>query len=286
MCGWLVTAFLVPPRSQRPGQGPRSPHPKVDPDCQYNLTYNSSEQLSGFSSRFPSSRKLSRSMSLTVGYGKPPEKQISVTGIYTLLFFLKKWTGSLNWKSKSSLCAWAIKWVKPMYIRYFCNLHHHASFQNSYSKWQSVLTNKFLTFTVLWLGYWPLKEMKRCGTGVPFTSRVHWKCGNWIKYLKLETHAHTHDCKYAHTHTHTHTHTQCAGLINLIFTSLAVNWQTGQCCPIKCTYFSYEREKTLSQWAITLKIVLHEAETWYLQGCELKFCKQTRLKWNTYLSFG
>jgi hypothetical protein len=30
-CGRLVTAFLAPPRSQRPGQGPRSPHPKASP---------------------------------------------------------------------------------------------------------------------------------------------------------------------------------------------------------------------------------------------------------------
>jgi hypothetical protein len=31
MCGRPVTAFLAPPRSQRPGQGPRSPHRKVGP---------------------------------------------------------------------------------------------------------------------------------------------------------------------------------------------------------------------------------------------------------------
>jgi hypothetical protein len=31
--GRSVTAFLAPPRSQRPGQGPRSPHPKAGPDC-------------------------------------------------------------------------------------------------------------------------------------------------------------------------------------------------------------------------------------------------------------
>jgi hypothetical protein len=30
-CGRSVTAFLAPPRSQRPGQGPRSPHPKTGP---------------------------------------------------------------------------------------------------------------------------------------------------------------------------------------------------------------------------------------------------------------
>jgi hypothetical protein len=30
-CGRSVTAFLAPPRSQRPGQGPRSPHPKAGP---------------------------------------------------------------------------------------------------------------------------------------------------------------------------------------------------------------------------------------------------------------
>jgi hypothetical protein len=33
MCGWSVTAFLSPPRSQRPGQGPSSPHPKAGPDA-------------------------------------------------------------------------------------------------------------------------------------------------------------------------------------------------------------------------------------------------------------
>jgi hypothetical protein len=31
MCARSVTAFLVPPRSWCPGQGPRSPHPKADP---------------------------------------------------------------------------------------------------------------------------------------------------------------------------------------------------------------------------------------------------------------
>jgi hypothetical protein len=31
MCGRSVTAFLVPPRSQHPGQGPCSPHPKAGP---------------------------------------------------------------------------------------------------------------------------------------------------------------------------------------------------------------------------------------------------------------
>jgi hypothetical protein len=31
MCARSVTAFLAPPRSQRPGQGPRSPHPKAGP---------------------------------------------------------------------------------------------------------------------------------------------------------------------------------------------------------------------------------------------------------------
>jgi hypothetical protein len=30
-CGWTVTAFLAPPRSQRLRQGPRSPHPKAGP---------------------------------------------------------------------------------------------------------------------------------------------------------------------------------------------------------------------------------------------------------------
>jgi hypothetical protein len=30
-CGRSVTAFLAPLRSQRPGQGSRSPHPKADP---------------------------------------------------------------------------------------------------------------------------------------------------------------------------------------------------------------------------------------------------------------
>jgi hypothetical protein len=30
-CGRSVTAFLAPHRSQRPGQGPRSPHPKAGP---------------------------------------------------------------------------------------------------------------------------------------------------------------------------------------------------------------------------------------------------------------
>jgi hypothetical protein len=41
-CGWLVTAFLVPPRSQRPGQGPRSPHPKAGPVCAicYKIKHN------------------------------------------------------------------------------------------------------------------------------------------------------------------------------------------------------------------------------------------------------
>jgi hypothetical protein len=31
-CGRSVTAFLAPPRSQRPGQGSRSPHPKAGPE--------------------------------------------------------------------------------------------------------------------------------------------------------------------------------------------------------------------------------------------------------------
>jgi hypothetical protein len=30
-CDRSVTAFWAPPRSQRPGQGPRSPHPKAGP---------------------------------------------------------------------------------------------------------------------------------------------------------------------------------------------------------------------------------------------------------------
>jgi hypothetical protein len=30
-CGRSVTAFPAPPRSQRPGQGPRLPHPKAGP---------------------------------------------------------------------------------------------------------------------------------------------------------------------------------------------------------------------------------------------------------------
>src|SRR5215510_9913641 len=30
-CGRSVTAFSAPPRSRRPGQGPRSPHPKAGP---------------------------------------------------------------------------------------------------------------------------------------------------------------------------------------------------------------------------------------------------------------
>jgi hypothetical protein len=32
-CGRSVTTFLVPPRSQRPEQGPRSLHPKAGTDC-------------------------------------------------------------------------------------------------------------------------------------------------------------------------------------------------------------------------------------------------------------
>jgi hypothetical protein len=31
MCARSVTTFLAPPRSQRPGHGPRSPHPKAGP---------------------------------------------------------------------------------------------------------------------------------------------------------------------------------------------------------------------------------------------------------------
>jgi hypothetical protein len=30
-CGRSVTAFLAPPGNQRPGQGPRLPHPKAGP---------------------------------------------------------------------------------------------------------------------------------------------------------------------------------------------------------------------------------------------------------------
>jgi hypothetical protein len=33
VCARSVTAFLAPPWSQRPGQGPRSPHPKAGPVC-------------------------------------------------------------------------------------------------------------------------------------------------------------------------------------------------------------------------------------------------------------
>jgi hypothetical protein len=46
------------------------------------LTYSSSEQLSGFSSRFPSERKFKRSMSFTVGYGNPPK-----TDMYTCVSY-------------------------------------------------------------------------------------------------------------------------------------------------------------------------------------------------------
>jgi hypothetical protein len=35
--GRSVTAFPAPPRSQRPGQGPRSPHPKAGPVCKRPL---------------------------------------------------------------------------------------------------------------------------------------------------------------------------------------------------------------------------------------------------------
>jgi hypothetical protein len=38
MCGRSVTAFLAPPRSQRPGQGPWSPHPKADP-AKYSMAF-------------------------------------------------------------------------------------------------------------------------------------------------------------------------------------------------------------------------------------------------------
>jgi hypothetical protein len=31
-CGRSVTTILAPPRRQRPGQGPRLPHPKAGPD--------------------------------------------------------------------------------------------------------------------------------------------------------------------------------------------------------------------------------------------------------------
>jgi hypothetical protein len=37
-CGRSVTAFLASPRSQRPGQGPRSPHPKVGPGSVRNIS--------------------------------------------------------------------------------------------------------------------------------------------------------------------------------------------------------------------------------------------------------
>jgi hypothetical protein len=39
MCGRSVTAFLAPPRSQRPGQGPRSPHPKAGPGWEAVLEF-------------------------------------------------------------------------------------------------------------------------------------------------------------------------------------------------------------------------------------------------------
>jgi hypothetical protein len=42
-CGRSVTAFLAPPRSQRPGQGPRSPHPNAGPDGVLNAQYSTSD---------------------------------------------------------------------------------------------------------------------------------------------------------------------------------------------------------------------------------------------------
>jgi hypothetical protein len=38
-CGRSVTAFLAPPRSLRPGQGPRSPHPKAGPAPTYHQRF-------------------------------------------------------------------------------------------------------------------------------------------------------------------------------------------------------------------------------------------------------
>jgi hypothetical protein len=48
-CGRSVTAFLVPPRSRRPGQLPRSPHPKAGPGPEVNqrLTEMSNRNISG-----------------------------------------------------------------------------------------------------------------------------------------------------------------------------------------------------------------------------------------------
>jgi hypothetical protein len=47
MCGRLVTAILAPPRSQRRGQGPRSPHPKAGPRYSITLLRSFTLLLSG-----------------------------------------------------------------------------------------------------------------------------------------------------------------------------------------------------------------------------------------------
>jgi hypothetical protein len=50
-CGRSVTAFLAPPRSQRPGQGPHSPHPKAGPEWAFGL--HNMRVISTVSARLP-----------------------------------------------------------------------------------------------------------------------------------------------------------------------------------------------------------------------------------------
>jgi hypothetical protein len=45
-CDRLVTAFLAPPRSQRPGQAPRSPHPKAGPESALRKHHQYTAELS------------------------------------------------------------------------------------------------------------------------------------------------------------------------------------------------------------------------------------------------
>ena len=58
---------------------------------------------------------------------------------------------------------------------------------------------------------------------------------------------------------------------NLLLLTLILNGQTGQCCPIKCTSFSYGWENSVPQWGFKLNSApAAAAETRYLKCRMLK----------------
>lgn len=86
-------------------------------------------------------------------------------------------------------------------------------------------------------------------------------------YLKL-----VHNCVLPHAFQFAFHETSYISICGLVVNYLTVDRQTGQQCPITCTYFlpDLKEKNTVPKWTFKLNSAPAAAENCHLKGCTLK----------------